>query len=147
MTEIKEIQIILIEDSPDDAELTMRSLKKSNVVNDILWLKDGEEALHYLLRKGEYAEREVIKKPKLILLDLKLPKVSGIEVLEVIKKNEDLKTIPVVIMTSSRENKDLERCYQLGVNSYVVKPINFNKFMNLANEVSMYWVMINKTPD
>lgn len=147
MTELREIQIILVEDSTDDAELTMRSLKKSNVVNDIVWLKDGEEALNYLLRKEHYAERDLLRKPKLILLDLKLPKVSGIEVLEVIKKNEELKTIPVVVMTSSRENQDLEKCYQLGVNSYVVKPINFNKFMNLANEVSMYWVMINKTPD
>ncbi|WP_420577651.1 response regulator [Ekhidna sp.] len=147
MTELREIQIILVEDSADDAELTMRSLKKSNVVNDIVWLKDGEDALNYLLRKGGYAERDLLKKPKLILLDLKLPKVSGIEVLEVIKKNEELKTIPVVVMTSSRENQDLEKCYQLGVNSYIVKPINFNKFMNLANEVSMYWVMINKTPE
>ncbi|MEQ9468281.1 MAG: response regulator [Ekhidna sp.] len=147
MTELREIQIILVEDSPDDAELTMRSLKKGNVVNDVIWLKDGEEALNYLLRKGAYAQRELLTKPKLILLDLKLPKVSGIEVLEVIKKDDELKTIPVVIMTSSRENKDLEKCYELGVNSYVVKPINFNKFMDMANEVSMYWVMINKTPD
>lgn len=146
MTELKDIQIVIVEDSPDDAELTIRSLKRGNIVNDIKWLKDGEEALDYLLRRGPY-EGEVVSKPKLILLDLKLPKISGIEVLEIIKQHEELKTIPVVIMTSSRENKDLERCYQLGVNSYVVKPINFNKFMDMANKVSMYWVMINKTPD
>ena len=124
-----DVQIVLVEDSFDDAELTMRSLKSSNFVNEIIWLKDGEEAVNYLQGKGEYEDRDTSVKPKLILLDLKLPKLSGIEVLERIKKDENLRKIPVVVMTSSKENTDLERCYELGANSYVVKPINFSNFI------------------
>ncbi|MEQ8905198.1 response regulator [Ekhidna sp.] len=142
-----DVQIVLIEDSFDDAELTMRSLKNSNFVNEVVWLKDGEQAINYLQGKGEYAERDTAIKPRLILLDLKLPKLSGLEVLERIKKDENLQKIPVVVMTSSKENKDLDRCYELGANSYVVKPINFSNFMEVTKEISMYWVLINQIPE
>ncbi|MEP5613459.1 MAG: response regulator [Cyclobacteriaceae bacterium] len=137
-----EVQIVLIEDSDDDAALTMRAIKSSNLVNDIVWLKDGEEAINYLKSENEAGEA----KPKLILLDLKLPKINGIEVLERIKQDEDLKKMPVVVMTSSKESKDLDRCYSLGVNSYVVKPIDFSRFMDVTKKVSLYWVLINQIP-
>ena len=142
-----DVQIVLVEDSFDDAELTMRSLKRSNFVNEIIWLKDGEEAVNYLLGKGDYENRDTSIKPRLILLDLKIPKLSGIEVLQQIKKDENLRKIPVVVMTSSKENTDLEKCYELGANSYVVKPINFSDFMDVTKEISMYWVLINQIPE
>lgn len=144
---ISEEQIVLVEDSSDDAELTMRSLKGSNFVNDIVWLKDGEEAVNYLQGKGEYEGRDISIKPKLILLDLKLPKLSGTQVLEQIKKDDNLNNIPVVVMTSSKENSDLKKCYELGANSYVVKPINFSKFMEVTKEISLYWLLINQIPE
>ncbi|MEP1033545.1 response regulator [Ekhidna sp.] len=147
MSLTNDVQIVLVEDNPDDAELTMRSLKNSNFVNEIVWLKDGEEAINYLTGKGEYSKRDLNIKPRLILLDLKLPKLNGMEVLEIIKKNESLDKIPVVVMTSSKENRDLEKCYALGANSYVVKPINFTNFMQMTKEISMYWVLINQIPD
>ncbi len=142
-----DVQIVLVEDSEDDAELTMRALKGANFVNEIVWLKDGEEAIHYLQGKGEYDGRDVTVKPKLILLDLKLPKLGGIEVLELIKKDDNLNKIPVVVMTSSNENQDLDKCYELGANSYVVKPIKFDRFIQVTKEISMYWVLINQIPD
>lgn len=142
-----DVQIVLVEDSFDDAELTKRSLKNSNFVNEVIWLKDGEQAINYLQGKGEYEQRDTAIKPRLILLDLKLPKLSGLEVLERIKKDENLQKIPVVVMTSSKENKDLDRCYELGANSYVVKPINFSNFMEVTKEISMYWVLINQIPE
>ncbi len=147
MSLTNDVQIVLVEDNVDDAELSMRSLKNSNFVNEIIWLKDGEEAINYLTGKGEYSERDLAIKPKLILLDLKLPKLNGMEVLEVIKNDENLDNIPVVVMTSSKEDRDLKKCYELGANSYVVKPINFNSFMEMTKEISMYWVLINQLPD
>lgn len=139
------LQIVLVEDSPDDAELAIRGLKNSKLVNDVIWLKDGEEAIHYLQKKGRF-KGDVFVKPKMILLDLKLPKLDGIEILERIKGDKTLKKIPVVVMTSSIENKDLDRCYELGVNSYVVKPIDFSQFMNVTKEISLYWMLINQIP-
>ncbi|MEP1094110.1 MAG: response regulator [Cyclobacteriaceae bacterium] len=136
------IQLVLVEDSSDDAELTMMALKESKLINDIIWLKDGKEAMDYLLKEGRF-KGHVLKKPKVILLDLKLPRLSGIEVLERIKSDKDLKKIPVVIMTSSNENKDLDRCYELGVNSYVVKPIDFSQFMEVIKGLILYWISIN----
>lgn len=141
------MRIVLVEDSQDDAELMMRSLKKSNVVNDVVWLKDGEEALNYFFQKGEYAGEGELPKPSLILLDLKLPKLSGIEVLRELKANQRLKSVPVVVLTSSHEHRDLEFCYELGANSYAVKPIDFNTFMEVTKEISVYWLMINKAPE
>ena len=137
---MKDVKIVLIEDNSDDAELSMRSLKKNNLANDIEWLKDGAEALDHL---DQYKNSKDGDKPRLILLDLKLPKISGIEVLESIKSDSDLMTIPVVIMTSSREDKDLERCYTLGVNSYIVKPIKFSDFTEVIKDVGLYWLMVN----
>lgn len=147
MSLTNDVQIVLVEDNQDDAELTMRSLKNSNFVNEIIWLKDGEEAINYLTGKGEFSSRDINIKPRLILLDLKLPKLNGMEVLARIKKDENLDKIPVVVMTSSKENRDLEKCYELGANSYVVKPINFTNFMEMTREISMYWVLINQIPD
>lgn len=141
-----DVQILLVEDSADDAELAMRSIKGANLVNEIIWLKDGEEVIAYLRGEGAHVERDTSIKPKLILLDLKLPKVSGIEVLEIIKNENELKNIPVVVMTSSKQSKDLKRCYELGVNSYVVKPISFSQFTEVIKEVSLYWVLINQIP-
>lgn len=146
MNQLNEVKILLVEDNPDDAELTMRSLKSSNFINEIVWLKDGEEALHYLRKKGRFSSPEIKIKPTLILLDLKLPKVNGTEVLEQIKLDSELKKIPVVVMTSSKENSDIDRCYELGVNSYVVKPIDFEQFTRVTKEISMYWVLINEIP-
>ncbi|MEP0987616.1 response regulator [Ekhidna sp.] len=143
----KDNQIVLVEDSADDAELTMRSLKGPNFVNEIIWLKDGEEAINYLQGKEGYQDRDTSIKPRLILLDLKLPKLSGIQVLEKIKEDDDLNKIPVVVMTSSKENSDLKKCYELGVNSYVVKPINFSKFVEVTKEISLYWLLINQIPE
>lgn len=137
---MKDVKIVLIEDNADDAELSMRSLKKNNLANDIEWLKDGAEALDHL---EQYKNSKDEDKPRLILLDLKLPKISGIEVLESIKSDSALMTIPVVVMTSSREDKDLERCYALGVNSYIVKPIKFSEFSEVIKDVGLYWLMVN----
>ncbi len=146
MSETNDLQIVLIEDSPDDAELTMRSIKRSNQIKDVVWLRDGEEAVHFMYGLGKYHDRDITIIPKLILLDLKLPKLSGTEVLEKIKKDETYRNIPVVIMTSSKENSDLNRCYALGANSYVVKPIDFSQFMKVTNDISLYWVLINQLP-
>ena len=141
----KIMEILLAEDNEDDAMLTIRSLKPY-MKNELIWLKDGEEALNYLFGRGEYAERDVSFKPKVILLDLKMPKVDGIQVLKEIKSHENTKNIPVVIMTSSKEDKDLKTCYELGANSYVVKPIDFNQFSKAAKDISLYWLLINEPP-
>ncbi|MEM9896742.1 MAG: response regulator [Bacteroidota bacterium] len=141
-----DIQIVLVEDNEDDAALTMRAMKDVNLINEITWLKDGEKAVDYLLAQGNYSQRDQSKKPKLILLDLKLPKLNGTEVLQIIKENEELSQIPIVVMTSSKEDKDLQKCYELGVNSYVVKPINFSQFLKVTKEISMYWILTNQTP-
>ncbi|WP_425390691.1 response regulator [Ekhidna sp.] len=147
MTISKDVQLLLVEDSMDDADLAMRAIKNANVINDIVWLKDGEEAIHYLKGEGKYEGRDTSIKPRVILLDLKLPKIGGVQVLEKIKKDDNLKNIPVVVMTSSKENVDLKRCYELGVNSYVVKPISFSKFSKVIKDISLYWVLVNKIPE
>jgi two-component system, response regulator len=146
MQEIHNIEIILVEDSLEDANLVMRSLKKNNLGNSIIHLKDGAEALEFIFAKGEYASRKVEDKPKLILLDLKMPKVDGLQVLRAIKADARTKTIPVVIMTSSREDRDLLESYKLGVNSYVVKPVSFENFAQAVAELGMYWLMVNQSP-
>lgn len=146
MSTEEDIQIVLVEDSVDDMELTVRSLKSSNLVNKIVWLKDGEEATHYFKGEGKFEGRNTDIKPRLVLLDLKLPKLNGIEVLESIKSDSNLKSIPVVMMTSSNQGSDLERCYELGANSYVVKPIDFKEFTEVAKSISLYWLLINELP-
>lgn len=142
-----QVQILLVEDSSDDAELTIRSLRDFNFINEIIWLKDGQEAINYLqssIRADNSQENRVL--PKLILLDLKLPKISGLEVLEVIRKSDKISSIPVVVMTSSREDQDVQKAYELGANSYVVKPIDFDQFTKAARDISHYWLLLNEPP-
>lgn len=142
---LQEVEILLVEDNMADAELTIRALNKAKIANSILHLKDGAEALDYLFAKGVYAERDLTKLPKVILLDIKMPKVDGIEVLRQLKANEHTKVIPVVIMTSSSEEKDIVSSYKLGVNSYVVKPVGFEGFANAVAELGLYWMLLNKS--
>jgi len=140
------IEILLVEDNIHDAELTIRALKKVNLANNLVHVQDGEEALNFIFGKGQYADRNIHQRPKVILLDIKMPKVDGIEVLRQIKTNETTKAIPVVIMTSSREEQDLITSYQLGVNSYVVKPVNFEAFAKAISDLGLYWLIINQLP-
>jgi two-component system response regulator len=140
------IEILLVEDNIHDAELTIRALKKVNLANNLVHVQDGEEALNFIFGKGQYADRDIQQRPKVILLDIKMPKVDGIEVLRQIKTNETTKAIPVVIMTSSREEQDLITSYQLGVNSYVVKPVNFEAFAKAISDLGLYWLIINQLP-
>ena len=144
--DMNEVEILLVEDNPNDAELTLRALKKSNLANRVFHAKDGAEALEFIFAEGVYARRSVENTPKVILLDLKLPKVNGIEVLQRIKTDERTKTIPIVVMTSSREDTDLEKCYALGVNSYIVKPVEFESFAKTVSELGFYWLLLNQIP-
>lgn len=141
-----EVEILLIEDNPNDAELTMRSFKKNNITNNVLHLKDGAAALEFLFASGEFAGRNVNNKPKVILLDLKMPKVDGVEVLQKIKANENTKSIPVVVLTSSKEDPDIQRCYMLGANSYIVKPVDFDSFQKVVTQLGLYWMLLNQPP-
>lgn len=146
MPEIMSADIVLVEDNPNDAEITIRSLKKHHLANKLLWLKDGVEALDYLLGRGEYEGRDIQDLPKVIFLDLKLPKIDGMEVLEEIRKNQHTKKIPVVVLTSSKEEQDVVKSYNLGVNSYIVKPVEFENFAKAIAEVGFYWLVTNITP-
>jgi len=140
-----EIEIVLVEDNPNDAELITRVLRKHNMANKLVVLKDGVEALEFFLGQGAFANRAV-SPPKVILLDLKLPKVNGIEVLRRMKSDERTRHIPVVILTSSTEQRDLDEAYALGANSFVTKPIKFNEFAKVVAELGLYWVILNKSP-
>lgn len=140
----QEAKILLVEDNESDADLTIRALKKNNVANKIVHLHDGQEALDYIFSPDNLEDVEN-NFPKLILLDLKMPKVSGIEVLSKLKNDERTKTIPVVVLTSSREDPDIKKCYQLGVNSYVVKPVDFEAFVQAIAQLGLYWLLINIT--
>lgn len=146
MKENKPIEILLVEDSDQDAELAIRALKKNNIVNNIVRLKNGEEALDFVFAKGEYKTRNIENQPKVILLDLKMPKVDGQEVLKAIRSREETKYIPVVILTSSKEETDLVKSYDLGVNSYIVKPVDFKSFSEAVSEIGLYWVLLNEKP-
>ena len=141
-----EVEILLVEDNPSDVELTLRALKKHNLANDVHVVKDGAEALEFIFATGAYADRDINNPPKLILLDLKLPKVDGLEVLRKIKSDERTKVIPVVILTSSREEKDIVESYKLGVNSYITKPVNFDKFVKTVQDLGFYWLLLNEPP-
>jgi CheY-like chemotaxis protein len=142
----KEIEILLIEDSINDAELTIRSLRQNNIATHIDHFKDGISALDFLFGKGEYEGRNTNNKPKLILLDLKMPKVNGLQILEQIRLNESTKKIPIVVLTSSKENPDIEKSYLLGANSYIVKPVEFERFRKVVNDLGMYWLIMNQPP-
>lgn len=141
------VEVLLVEDNLHDAEMTIRALRKVNLANRLIHLKDGAEALDFIFAKGIFAERDVENKPKVILLDIKMPKVDGIEVLRQIKSNDATKTIPVVIMTSSKEEQDIITSYDLGVNSYVVKPVDFEGFAKAVSELGLYWLIINQAAD
>jgi CheY-like chemotaxis protein len=138
------IEILFAEDSLDDANLTIRALKKNGLANNLHHVKNGAEALDFIYCRGVYAGRNSKEIPKMILLDLKMPKVSGIEVLQKIKSDPDLKLIPVVILTSSKEDPDIKRCYELGANSYIVKPVDSNNFFQAIKELGMYWMILNQ---
>ena len=143
MEEFEDIDILLVEDNPLDAELTMRGLKSQKVANTITWLKDGAEALDYVFRRNAYAGR-ADKGPRLILLDLKMPRVGGIEVTRALKADERTKRIPIVIMTSSKEEGDIANSYDLGANSYIVKPLDFTSLAEVARQAGYYWLAINR---
>lgn len=141
------VEIVLIEDNMSDAELTVRALKKNNIANDLIHLKDGVEAMDYIFATGEYEGRDINQKPKVILLDLKMPKIDGLQVLEKIKSDERTKEIPVVVLTSSKEDPDVKKCYQLGVNSYIVKPVEFDDFLKAVADLGLYWLLLNQPPN
>lgn len=143
---LDEIEILLVEDNPTDAELTMRALKRKNLVNKLVWVKDGAEALDFLFAKGEFSDRNPDDLPKLILLDLRMPKVDGLEVLHRIKEDDKMRKIPVVVLTSSKEDRDIVESYKLGVNSYVSKPVEFDEFIDAVSTMGFYWILINKPP-
>jgi two-component system response regulator len=142
---INEVEVLLVEDSPEDRELALLSFQRNRLANNIQIARDGEEALDILFNRGEYANARP-SRPKVILLDIKLPKVDGLEVLRAIKSDERTKMIPVVVMTSSAEQKDMVESYRLGVNSYVQKPVDFAKFQEVMKQLGFYWLAINKTP-
>ena len=141
-----EVEILLVEDNPNDEELTLRALKKHNITNRVHIVKDGAEALEYIFATGAYADRDINHHPKVILLDLKLPKVDGLEVLRQIKSNERTKVIPVVVLTSSKEERDLVESYKLGANSYITKPVDFESFVKAVSELGLYWLLLNQPP-
>jgi two-component system response regulator len=143
----EKVEILLVEDNPHDAEMTIRALKKVNLANKLIHVKDGAEALDFVFAKGSFAGRQIENKPKVILLDIKMPKVDGIEVLRQIKSNDDTKAIPVVIMTSSKEEQDIITSYNLGVNSYVVKPVDFEGFAKAVSELGFYWLITNQATE
>jgi CheY-like chemotaxis protein len=145
MHEFEQIEILLAEDSEADAEMTMRALRRNNLANRLVWVKDGAEALDFIFRRGAYAQRPE-GAPKLVLLDLKMPKVDGIEVLRQVKSNEETRTIPVVMLTSSAEERDIVASYSLGVNSYIVKPVDFVSFVDEVARAGCYWVLVNRLP-
>lgn len=146
MENMEKIEILLAEDNDKDAEMTQRALRKNNLGNRVHWVRDGAEALDFLFSTGAYAGRDVKDLPKLILLDLKMPKVDGIEVLRRIKSDERTRLIPVVMMTSSNEERDVIESYRLGVNSYIVKPIDFGAFVEVVAKIGFYWVVANRIP-
>jgi CheY-like chemotaxis protein len=141
-----EVEILLVEDNPKDVELTLHALRKENLSNSIYVVRDGEEALDFLFCRGMYSKRSVDNPPKLVVLDLKLPKVDGLEVLRTIKRDVRTQAIPVTILTSSNEDRDLVDSYKLGVNSYIQKPVDFNQFRETVKQLGLYWLVVNQPP-
>jgi two-component system response regulator len=142
----EQVEILLVEDNAEDAEMTMRALRRNHLANQMRWVKDGAEALDYLFCTGEYAVRDPAATPKVVLLDIKMPKVDGIEVLRRMKGNAATRAIPVVVMTSSNEERDVIETYKLGVNSYIVKPVQFEAFLDTVAKLGFYWMLMNRVP-
>jgi CheY-like chemotaxis protein len=138
------VEILIVEDNPRDAELTLRALRKSNLANNVLIARDGAEALDFFFCRGKFESRSFTNPPKVVLLDLKLPKVSGLEVLKIVKGDKRTAYIPIVAVTSSREEPDMKEAYKLGVNSYVIKPVDFDQFVNSMNSLGLYWLLVNE---
>ncbi len=145
-TQIEDVEILLVEDNPTDAELATMALKEGNLANKLVWVKDGAEALDFLFATGAYAARKIEDSPKVVLLDLRLPKVDGLEVLRRLKADARTKRIPVVVVTSSKEDRDVVASYDLGVNSYISKPIEFDEFAKVISNLGFYWLLINRPP-
>jgi two-component system, response regulator len=141
------VEVLLVEDNPADAELALHALRRQRVANHIQWVQDGAAALDFLFCRGTFAGRDSRNKPRMVLLDLKLPKINGLEVLKQIKAHPEMRTIPVVVMTSSNEERDLVESYHYGVNSYVVKPVDFGQFSEAVRQLGLYWLLLNRTPE
>jgi len=146
MNDMHAVDVLLVEDNQQDAELTIRSLKKHKLANNISVVEDGAEALDFIFCRGKYSERDIKHPPKVIFLDLKLPLVNGLEVLRAIKQDARTKSVPVVVVTSSREDPDVKAAYELGANSYVVKPVDFESFTEAIGKLGLYWLLINQPP-
>jgi len=146
MADKMQVDILLVEDNPDDAELAIRALRKHNLVNNFCHVADGEAALDFMFARGPYSDRNIADRPRMILLDLKLPKVDGLEVIEALKSDERTSMTPIVVLTTSKEDRDVIESYRLGVNSYIVKPVDFDKFVEAVKEMGMYWLLLNVQP-
>jgi CheY-like chemotaxis protein len=146
MPDSNAVEILLVEDNPADAELTLRALTRNNLANRLTHVIDGEQALDFIFARGDYSSRKIEDAPKVVILDLKLPKVDGLEVLQAMKGDPRTSHIPVVVLTSSNEEKDIIESYRLGVNSYIVKPVDFDKFLTTVKELGMYWLLLNRPP-
>ena len=146
MISTNDVEILLVEDNPNDVELTLRALKKNHLANRVHVARDGEEALDFIFARGQYSNRSVENGPKVILLDLKLPKVDGIQVLRDVRADSRTHNLPVVVLTTSSEERDIVGTYRLGVNSYIVKPVNFEKFVDVVRELGFYWLVLNRPP-
>jgi two-component system, response regulator len=144
MEDFNAVEILIVEDNPRDAELTLRALKKNNLANSVLIAKDGAEALDFFFCRGKFERRSISNPPKVVLLDLKLPKVSGLEVLKAVKADKRTSHIPIVIVTSSKQEPDMTEAYDLGANSYVVKPVDFEQFINAMSSLGLYWLLVNE---
>jgi two-component system response regulator len=142
----EDVEILLVEDNPTDAELATLALKEHNLANKLVWVKDGAEALDFLFGTGAYANRKPENSPKVVLLDLRLPKIDGLEVLRRLKADDRTRRIPVVVVTSSKEDRDVVASYDLGVNSYISKPVEFDEFSRVVSELGLYWLLINRPP-
>jgi CheY-like chemotaxis protein len=146
MSDANAVELLLVEDNPDDLELALRSLRKAKLANHIHVARDGAEALDFIFCEGTHSTRKITDTPRVILLDLKLPKIDGLEVLRRVKGDPRTKTIPVVVLTSSKEQSDIVESYGLGVNSYIVKPVNFERFAEAVGQLGLYWVLLNQSP-
>jgi two-component system response regulator len=144
MEDFNAVEILIVEDDPRDAELTLRALRKNNLANNVLIAEDGAEALDFFFCKGKFEMRKISSPPKVVLLDLKLPKVSGLEVLRAVKADKRTSHIPIVIVTSSKQEPDMKDAYDLGANSYVVKPVDFDQFLNAMSSLGLYWLLVNE---